>query len=69
MNFLNQNVTRVPSRGKQKRSTWNMEQKQWLGQIREKTQKLISLESVVKIENTVGNMETVSVPFTMPTEN
>ena len=45
-----------------------MEQKKWLGQIREKTQKLISLESVDTMENTVGNMETVSVLFTMRTE-
>ena len=42
-----------------------MEQKKWLGQIREKTQKLISLQSVDTKENTVGNMETVSVLFTM----
>ena len=46
-----------------------MEQKQWLGQIREKTEKLISLESVDTMESTVGNMETVSVIFTMRTEN
>ena len=62
-------MTRVPSRGKQKRSTWNMEQKRWSDQIREKTRKLISLESVDTMENTVGNMETVSVLFTMRTEN
>ena len=46
-----------------------MEQKRWSDQIREKTQKLISLESVDTMENTVGNMETVSVLFTMRTEN
>ena len=36
-----------------------MEQKRWLDQIREKTQKLISLESVDTMDNTVGNMGTV----------